>query len=699
MNTETQQALGDLLGVRVEGASTAEAVRAEMAALADQLDTMDRAARAGAVAALMEGDALQRCAVLARVDPGGWSAACVRLSAVHGMGGHIQRLQTLVKGAIRGLSVATDAPGDQQSGPAPEGIGWAPSGWRCPPAWSVNPRGVWGPDPSGDGEIQVSRVPLLPVGRLLDIDTGDHHIRLSWPGWTGATYARVVRQSVTVDARTLTATLGDRGAGVTSGNAGLMVRFLNLATSHNARALPVERVASRCGWVHSGTARGFLRGRAWHGSPETVALQVEPGGGEEQILAAVSTGGTWRGWLETVAGAADCPDVHLSIYASVASVLVSRLGTARGWVVDWSGETSQGKTTALRVGASVWGAPVDGAMLQSWRATPVQIEAAAALFRNLPIILDDTKNARRGEDVAAIVYQHSQGRGKGRGKPGVGSQAVGMRRTAEWSSVMLSTGEQSAVSFTQDAGSRARCLCLVGPPLRSDTQARALTVGLLDHYGHLGVRVADYLAGQSDDWWAVLAVRYANRVAAWSARLSDAGAVAQRLGGLLALLTVAQEVAEAAGYPVPPPGVDPIDRAAKAVRVGSEDADRPLAALRAVYEHCAARGTQCWGRHVEDRDGCPREPSGGWLGAWPKPEARRGAGWALAVIPSVIDRVLTEGGFDRGVVERWRERGWIARQSSSYRVRVRVDTARVRCVGFTVAAFSALGLTGPEADW
>lgn len=689
------ESVAQRLGVKVEGRTKVEEVRAELSSLAAGIADMDRSARAAAIAAFMEGPALDRCAMLARADNSAWQAVCTRLAAVHGMGGPVKRLAALVKGKVRGLSVASAAAPDgvKPSGRPPEGIDWAPDSWTCPPAWSVSTSGVWGPDPQGEGEIQVSRVPLLPVGRLLDVDTGDHHIRLQWPGWTGRTYERVVRQSVVVDSRTLVGTLGDRGAGVNSGNAGLMVRFIDASVAHNAASLPVERVASRCGWVDDGDATGFLLGSQWCGSAVGVSLQVEPGGGEEQLLSAVSTAGTWDGWLSSVAVAADCPDVHLAIYASVASVLVSRLGTARGWVVDWSGETSQGKTTALRAGASVWGAPTDGRMLQSWRATPVQIEAAAALFQHLPLILDDSKNARRADDVASIVYQHSQGRGKGRGKPGVGSQAVGMRRTAEWSSVMLSTGEQSAVSFTQDAGSRARCLCLVGPPLRTDAQARALTVGVLDNYGHLGRRVVDYLTARDRRWWEQVADRYSARVSEWSGTLAQAGAVAQRLGAFLALLEAAKGIAEAVGYPKPPQGVEPLSRAAKAVRSGAENADRPLEALRAVYGHIAARSTHMWGRHVIDRDGEAKAPSSGWLGVWPKEDATRPpSSWELAIMPAVVERVLSDGGYDPGVVDRWQERGWLAKVGKSYRVRARVDGARVRCLALTSAAMSAIDL-------
>jgi len=359
--------------------------------------------------------------------------------------------------------------------------------------------------------------------------------------------------------------------------------------------------------------------------------------------------------------------------------------------VDWSGETSQGKTTALRVAASVWGEPTDGRMLGSWRSTPVQIEAAAALYQHLPLILDDSKNARRPDEVASVIYQHSQGRGKGRGKPGTGSQAVGMRRTAEWSSVLLSTGEQSAVSFTQDAGSRARCLCLMGPPMRTDEQARGVTVGVLEHYGHLGRRVVEHLTRLSEPGWASMRRDYDARVRRYAEHLAPHGAVAQRLGALLALLAVAQGVAESVGYPPPPRGCEPLKRAGAAGVAGGRDADRPLEALRAVYEYVAARQTAMWGRHTVDREGTPQVPHGGWLGSWPKDgDDRRGASWGLAVLPGVVERVLAERGFDSGVVDRWRERGWLTKSGRSHRVQVRVDGVRVRTMALSAQAMKVL---------
>lgn len=674
------------LGIKVvepDAVGQARVKLGELVAMA-QGAGVDKRALKGEISALVSSEWLARLAAYSSHDRDGFESACMSIEAVHGLSGHMRKLRARVKATAQGMTVSSRS----------DGPSWLPDGWTAPPTWELGARGIVGPDPRGDGEVTVSRVPLAPVGRMLDVDTGDHHVRLMWPGWGGAVYDRVVRQSVTVDSRTLVTTLGDRGAGVTSGNGGMVVKFLNEALTHNEDVMPVEYVTARCGWVESPDGSGFALGRRWVGSGSPVRVQVEPGSGEEQLLDAIGERGDWDGWLRSIAHGAMAPSLHLAVYGSVASVMLAFLGIEAGYVIDWSGMTSQGKTTVLRAAASVWGRPTDGAMVQSWNLTQSRAEGTAHLLYHLPIILDDSKNARRAEDVATLIYQHSQGQSKGRAKPGAGSQAVGLRRSSTWRSVMLSTGEQSATSFSQDGGSRARCLCITGSPLRSREEAEAVTLGVLEHYGHLGARVARWLADRTPEQVEALRGLYKRRHEEYGAALAVSGAVAGRLGALVALLSVAKAVCERVGYPAPPPGVDPLDMACDAARAGGEDADRPLAAIRAVYSHCVARSTAMWWRHVVD-DGEPKQPASGWLGSWPKGDAvdglgSRGRRWAMAIRPSVVYEVLDRAGYDRGCVDRWKERGWLVSDSRGWTPRARVGPdGSLPCMCLSPAGVSA----------
>lgn len=689
----TTMSLADALGISIEEPEGVRVARERLAVLVSmtEKEEPDRAALRSSISGLITVEWLSRLAAYQRHSPEECERAFLALEGVYGMRGPMKALRSRVKAKARGMTVSSSS--DSPS--------WVPDGWEPPRGWSVGAAGITGPDPRGEGDITVSRIPLAPVGRLLDVDTGDHHIRLKWPGWGGSVYDRVVRQSVTVDSRALVSALGDRGAGVTTGNAGMVVRYINEAVVHNEEAMPVEYVTARCGWVESPEGRGFALGSTWVGNGSPVRVQVEPGSGEEQLLAAICERGSWDGWLRAIAEGAMSPSLHLAVYGSVASVLLAFLGIEAGYVIDWSGMTSQGKTTVLRAAASVWGRPTDGAMVQSWNLTQSRAEGTAHLLYHLPIILDDSKNARRPEDVATLIYQHSQGQSKGRAKPGQGSQAVGLRRSSTWRSVMLSTGEQSATSFSQDGGSRARCLCITGSPLRSRAEAEAVTLGVLDNYGQMGARVARWLADRTEGQVEALRREYARRRDDYGSLLAPAGAVAGRLGSLVALLSVAKAVSERVGYPAPPEGVDPLELACEAARAGGEDSDRPLAALRTLYSHCAAQSVAMWGRHVID-DGEPKQPNQGWLGAWPKEEPHDGLGsrgrrWSMAVRPAVVAAVLERGGFDKGCVDRWKERGWLVRDSRGWTPRAKVGPdARLPCICLSPEGAKAAAGDEPE---
>ena len=140
--------------------------------------------------------------------------------------------------------------------------------------------------------------------------------------------------------------------------------------------------------------------------------------------------------------------------------LFTILGCAN-FIVDWCSPTSTGKTTVLRLGGSCWGIPDErspSSVLLTWDSTRVFINRASSLLHSLPLILDDTKRCKYPNDISKTLYDVASGRDRGRGS------TKGLRRSGSWHTVLLSSGEAPATSFTQDGGTRARVLTLWGPP-------------------------------------------------------------------------------------------------------------------------------------------------------------------------------------------------------------------------------------------
>lgn len=111
------------------------------------------------------------------------------------------------------------------------------------------------------------------------------------------------------------------------------------------------------------------------------------------------------------------------------------------------GESSMGKTTALRVAASVWGRP---SYMQRWRTTDNALEATAVQHCDSLLILDEfgQLDPRVAGDVAYMLANDQE---KGRATRG------GLaRRRRTWRLLFLSSGEVSLADHMAEAGKRTR---------------------------------------------------------------------------------------------------------------------------------------------------------------------------------------------------------------------------------------------------
>jgi hypothetical protein len=375
----------------------------------------------------------------------------------------------------------------------------------------------------------------------------------------------------------------------------------------------------------------------------------------------------------------------ISIYASAVAPILEILKLP-GFVVDFSGDTSGGKTTALRLAASVWGKPSESypTAMYSWDATKVWIERVTGYLHNLPLILDETKRVRHPKMIRDVIYDFCQGQGRGRGNPD------GTRRIDSWRTVLISSGEGAATSFRQDAGTRARVLSLKGKPLGADPVvggriSEDLQVALATNYGHLGRRLVEYLVANSNNHEQIRSVfKTARDSYASIAR----NAVARRHAAHLAALDVAASILHQIG--LPRPTVDPFAELVESAATAGADADRPLAAMQDLVSWCAANQVRFWGRHELTSVGAARVPYDGWAGCW-----GGGDDWDyIAVTGQTLRSVLKElGHHPDEVITRWNERAWLYRGNGRNRSRVvRIDGASVRCYCIDrQAADNALG--------
>lgn len=627
------------LGNRPSDEPDSGAALSRLEGIVEELEAAtDKAARLTAWSQVFERSLWETIRYAGADQPIAFERLCLRVEAIKGYKGKADQLRAEGRrdqGPGPRVSVAFAVPGEALAG--------VPG--RVPPGYAARTTGTWREDVRApSGWVRVCRQAVVVVGASLDVDGGEYGVRIAWAADGGAWTERTVPRTTALVQREIVA-LGAVGLLVSSDNARELVRYIEAGIASCDDAAPV-RVSRVCGWREG----GFLLGSRFIGPGGEVTpapITFDAADGAARLVAGYQAAGTWEGWRAAVAGIRAHPRVGLVLLASLAAPLLALVPEASNFVVDLNGTTSQGKTTALRVAASAWGAPheKDGGIIATWEATRTWIERAAATASDLPLLVDDSKRAK-AEDLSKIVYSVVQGRGKGRGTIG------GTAATATWRTILISTGEAPLTSYARDGGAAARVLSLWGSPLGGQSEeaaglARELRSALLTHHGHAGPRLLAYL--QAPGRREEIQAGYRTHLAKLG-RLSNGNAVAERASEYLALLAVAQDCAAAIG--VPDLGTGPLDEAWDAAVEASEGADKAASALRDLYSWAASNQAQFYGREPER--GGPRA----WLGSWSGV-----ATWdRLGVLTRTLREQLAGWGYDaEAILREWADRGWLFR--------------------------------------
>lgn len=558
-----------------------------------------------------------------------------------------------------------------------------PDGWSCSDAGIsqlVNLR---------DGGVEarsVAHSPIVLVRQLSEYGSPSAWVELAWPSrvpgrWT---VHRCSRGTIT-SGRELVA-LGAVGAPVNSSNADGVIRWL-AALEHANPRLGAGYVSTRLGWQGRGCTH-FLAGPRLI-APERhaeIELLVEDDPGLEQIASVTTPAGTWQGWLDAVAPLHDRPLAWLTLYAAASTPLLRMLGSSN-FIMDIHGSSGHGKTSVLRLGASVWGQPEDGRYIRSWQATVSKIERDATALTDLPLCLDESNRVPLKErpNLAQAVYMLANGSGKGR------ATVKGTQRVTEWRTIVLSTGEASVTSYTEDEGVRGRCLPLYGAPLSGALQAEVLRDALRRHHGHLGPRMVERLVEGGEQ----LAQQLRDRCAVALERASEGSpsAMARRLSSYVAVLMTGAELVHELG--VPRPTVDVWAYLREQVDGAAAAADRPLSALRELILWALPQTSRIatWGGRKPPTSGVESlssEAPQGWLG---RVECVEDWTWLALTMP-IVEHHLKQRGHEPGaIVRQWAERGLLSRGVEHLTVPVLLpgQTVKQRMYRFDRAVLEQIG--------
>ena len=339
--------------------------------------------------------------------------------------------------------------------------------------WNSTDFGIYRDTAIGGKDIACAHA-IMPVERLVNIDTGDVKLKLAFKrsGSDRKWQTTIVGKDVISTARNITS-LSSQGISVTSTSASTLVDYLNDMENLNYDIIPERKSIGRLGYIEG---EGF--------SPYVEDLVFDGDASFKNLYSCVQPKGSYTEWYQI---ALECRKMSVTarilLAASFASPLLSIVGSLPFFVHLWGVDSGTGKTVALMLAASVWGNPAVGSYVQTFNGTQVGQERTAAFLNHLPMCLDElqlTKNSKGQSNFD--VYQLAQGVGRARGK-----KQGGVDMVPTWSCCFLTTGESPITSGSAGAGAVNRVIdieCTAGQVAIKD--GHRIANKLKQHYGWAG---------------------------------------------------------------------------------------------------------------------------------------------------------------------------------------------------------------------
>lgn len=331
------------------------------------------------------------------------------------------------------------------------------------------------------GETVVCPHPILPVSRMVNVDTGETKTEIAYKrggGWRKSIFDKTTLSN----AKNITQ-LATYGISVTSESAKDLVRYLAYMEDANYDRLPEIKTVGRLGWVQD---YGF--------SPYVEGLVYDAAGMYGDAFAAVHEHGDWKKWLRLameVRAGASVP-CRIALAASFASVLVPKLDALPFIVHLWGSVSGIGKSVGLILAASVWAYPEIGSFVKTTKSTNVGYEQMAAFCGNLPLCMDELQMIQGKREFDEIIYSLCEGVSKSRG-----AKSGGMQRVQRWRNAIITTGEQPITTANSKAGAVNRVIEVeCSEKLFEDPREAYQT--LVQNYGFAGRKFVEALMDYPD---------------------------------------------------------------------------------------------------------------------------------------------------------------------------------------------------------
>lgn len=316
-------------------------------------------------------------------------------------------------------------------------------------------------------ETLVCSHPILPVERLINIDTNTEKVKLAF--YKDKKWQFVIAEKATLASKNKILQLSNPGIEVTENNAKELITYISDLLTINSETIPCNQAVTHLGWVEN----EFV--------PYNQNFKFDGDRSFEGIFKEVKTCGDFEVWKEEVYALRKSNEtIRIMIAASFASVLIEKIHI-NPFIVHLWGKSGNGKTVTLMIAMSIWGNPHVGALVKNLNSTNVGLERLSAFLHNIPFGGDELQGIKNQySDFSELIYQLTQGEGRSRG-----TVDGGIQEQLKWNCAFLTTGEEPITSETSKEGIKNRVIEIENN--KDIVENGKATVEILFHnYGHAG---------------------------------------------------------------------------------------------------------------------------------------------------------------------------------------------------------------------
>jgi len=346
--------------------------------------------------------------------------------------------------------------------------------------WNADDTGIYRMDYTAIMEpikIKACPHPILPVEIINNIDTNTEKVKLAFYKRGKWQYATVERKMIA--SNTAIIQLANRGIEVTSENSKNLVSYL-------AEIIELNNLKNTDGITHLGwIEKDFI--------PYTSKYKYDGDVAYKNIYEAVTEKGQYEIWKNKMRELrSKSRTLRFLMAASFASPLV-KIFQINPFIVHLWGKSSNGKTVAQMLCASIWGDPKKGKLLSSLDSTKVASERLCNFLRNIPLILDElqiTKTKYKTYDT--LIYELTEGKGRDRG-----TVDGGLTETTEWDNIIILSGEEPITSSSSKEGVKNRVIEIEENEQIIENGNNVVNL-ILNNYGHAGKEFIEIIQKKED---------------------------------------------------------------------------------------------------------------------------------------------------------------------------------------------------------